>query len=69
MAVESYATQLERVQAAIARIEAGAQTVETDGERVDRGDLATLYGRERELRRLVASEARGGGRRVRQVAP
>ena len=69
MAIESYATQLERVQAAIARIESGAQLTETDGERVERGDLATLYARERELRRLVDAENRGGGRRVRQVAP
>ncbi len=61
MAVESYTAQLERVQAAIARIETGGQATELDGRRITRGDLATLYRREAQLRAMVAREAGTGG--------
>lgn len=63
MAIESYTAQLERVQAAIAKIEANGQSYEisADGSsrRYTRADLATLYSRERELRSQAAQEARG----------
>lgn len=69
MAIESYSTQLERVQETIAAIEQRGQSYGMqDGRSLTRADLATLYARERELRRLVAKETRGGAR-VRQVAP
>lgn len=61
MAAETYATQLARVQAAIAAVEQGGQTMELEGRRVTRADLATLYARERELRVLAAREGAGGG--------
>ena len=68
MATESYQTQLERVQAAIARIEGGAQDVSYEGRRVAYADLATLYARETKLRALVAREARlVAGAGVRQI--
>jgi hypothetical protein len=57
---ESYATQLDRVQAAIAKIEAGSQSYTIDGVSYTRADLATLYRRERELRTLVDRATRGG---------
>jgi hypothetical protein len=66
---ESYADQLERVQTAIARIEAGAQSVTINGRTVQRGDLDTLYAREKWLRKMAAREEAGGGIRVRQVVP
>ena len=72
MAVESYATQLERVQAAIAAVEANGQAYEigSDGvtRRRQRADLAVLYAREERLRGLAARETNGGGR-VRQTVP
>ena len=46
MATESYQTQLERVQAAIAKIESGGQDVDYEGKHVRFGDLETLYARE-----------------------
>lgn len=64
--IESYETQLQRVQAAIAAIESGAQRVDYEGRSVTRADLATLYARERELRGKVA---RGGGIRIRLGTP
>ncbi len=60
MATESYQTQLERIQIAIAEIESGAQDVTYDGKRVRRADLDVLYVREDRLRRLAARGARGG---------
>jgi len=62
MAVESYETQLERVQAAIAKIESGAQEVEYEGRRVKRADLKSLYEREAQLRSLVDKQSRRGSR-------
>lgn len=73
MAVETYTVQLERVQAAIAKIENGAQSasISSGGSNTSwtRADLATLYERETELRALVEREARGRtGRRTRSVS-
>lgn len=70
MVVETYTAQLERVQAAIAAIEAGAQqyTIQTpNGQRVvRRAELATLYKRESELRVKASREQAGvSGPRVR----
>ncbi len=72
MAIESYTTQLERVQLAIAKIEGGAQSYTTaSGRQLSRGDLAELYEREQWLRAQVARETGGssGGIRVRGVTP
>lgn len=69
MAIETYTQQLERVQAAISKIETGGQTVDWEGKRLTRGDLATLYARERELRTLAAREQSGGGMGVRFGVP
>ena len=62
MATESYQAQLERVQAAIAKIESGGQDVDYEGKHVRFGDLETLYARESRLRVLAAREAGTGGR-------
>jgi hypothetical protein len=67
MAVESYTTQLERVQATIAKIEGGAQSYSVEGNSFTRADLPVLYTRERELRALVARESSGGIRLQRGV--
>lgn len=71
MAIESYTAQLERVQTAIATIEAadGGQAVGADGQTLTRADLKTLYDREAWLRRRVAAEERGGGVGVSYVVP
>lgn len=68
MPTESYQTQLERVQAAIAAIEERGQAIGAGGRKLDRGDLATLYKREKELRALVARSTRSG-MRMRQGVP
>ena len=57
---ESLSVQLDRVQAAIGKIESGGQDVTYDGRRLTRADLATLYDRERELLRRTARAAAGG---------
>lgn len=59
LAIESIESQLERVQAAIAAIEAGAQDYMIGSRRVTRGDLATLYKRERELLQQYYEEKYG----------
>lgn len=69
MAVESYTTQLERVQTAIAKIEGGAQSYSLEGNSFTRADLSSLYTRERELRALVARESSGGGIRLQRGVP
>lgn len=53
--MESLETQLERVQAAIASIESGAQEYQIDNRRLTRADLATLYKRERTLKNEIAA--------------
>lgn len=60
MAVEDYATQLERVQSAIAAIEGGAQSYSIAGRSLSRADLRTLYEREAWLRKMVDRVSRGG---------
>lgn len=60
MAIESYTTQLERVQSAINAVESGAQSYTLKGRMMLRGDLETLYTREAYLRRMVSSDATGG---------
>lgn len=57
---ESYATQLDRVQEAIAKIEAGNQSYTILGRSFTKADLQTLYDREAWLRTKVARESRGG---------
>lgn len=68
MATETYQTQLERVQAAIAAIESGGQATDVGGRSLTRADLDTLYQRERYLRRQVA-RASAGGIATRRVVP
>jgi len=73
MAIKTYAEQLETVQAAIEKIESGAQSY-TIGEggasrQVTRATLRDLYDRETKLRSLVAREANGGGIRVNYGMP
>ncbi|MHB1297285.1 MAG: hypothetical protein ACYC0B_02050 [Gemmatimonadaceae bacterium] len=59
---EATTTQLDRVQAAIAAIEGGAQSFAVLGRVYQRGDLATLYAREEQLLRRIEQESRGGSR-------
>lgn len=66
---ESYETQLERVQLAIAAIESGAQSYSIAGRSLSRADLETLYAREARLLALIGRVARGGGIRVRLGTP
>ncbi len=60
--------KLDRVQAAIAKIENNGQDMTYDGKRVTRADLNTLYTRERQLEREIDRESRGGIR-VRRGTP
>lgn len=64
----TYAEQLESVQNAIASIEAGNQSTSILGRSFTKADLATLYTRERWLRKMVARESRGG-LRIQRVVP
>ena len=57
--MESLETQLERVQMAIAAIESGAQSYQIANRKVTKGDLATLYDREKSLKAEIA-RASGG---------
>lgn len=59
---ETTTVQLERVQAAIAAIEGGAQSFSVLGRVYQRGNLKDLYDRERELQARLEREARGGSR-------
>lgn len=71
MAIKTYTEQLESVQAAIAVIEAGAQSVDFMGKKYTYGDIAVLYAREERLMPLAKRESSGrsGGIRVRPVTP
>lgn len=69
MATETYQTQLERVQAQIAKIEEGFQSYSIAGRSASRARLEALYEREKYLRTMAARESRGGGIRVRGVTP
>lgn len=53
--MESLETQLERVQAAIAAIEAGAQEYYIGKSRIRKADLNILYKREADLQHAIAS--------------
>lgn len=53
--VETLETQLERVQAAIAAIEGGAQEYQIDNRRLTRASLSTLYARESSLKNAIAA--------------
>ena len=57
--MESLEIQLERVQKAIAAIESGAQSYQIANRKITRGDLATLYARERSLKSEIAREDGG----------
>ena len=57
--MESLETQLERAQMAIAAIESGAQSYQIANRKVTKGDLATLYAREKSLKAEIA-RASGG---------
>lgn len=65
---KTYSDQLTDVQQAIADIELRGQSVDLNGKRLTRADLATLHTGERYLRRAVDRETRGG-MRIRQVVP
>lgn len=65
---ETYSVQLDRVQAAIAAIEAGNQSYTVLNRTFSKADLRTLYEREKWLRGQVAKEARGG-LRLQRVIP
>lgn len=67
MTVESYSTQLERVQTTIAKIEETGQAHDINGRMLRRADLEQLYKREKWLRKMAAREERGGIRMRRGV--
>lgn len=60
MAIESYQTQLERVQQTIADIETRGQSWSVDDRAQTRADLPALYRRETWLRKMVERESIGG---------
>lgn len=62
MAIKTYSEQLEEVQTAIGAIEGGAQMYQLNGRMLTRGNLKTLYDRERFLRKMADRESRGGAR-------
>ena len=62
MAIESYTTQLERIQSGIAKLETSLVASSSHGgNEVVRQRLEILYERERYLRNQVAEEAASGG--------
>ena len=69
MAIESYTSQLETIQAAILTIVTGGQSVSMrDGTMITKANLADLQKQERYLRRMVTREESGRtGSRVRRV--
>lgn len=67
MATKTYQEQLESVQATIEEIEIRGQSTDVNGRTLTRGNLATLYEREKYLRRMVGRAARGGVRGRRGV--
>jgi hypothetical protein len=56
---EKLEVQLERVQAAIAAIESGAQEYRIGGRSLRRADLVVLYQRERDLKQQMAEQQYG----------
>lgn len=70
MAIKTYTEQLEEVQAAISAILTGAQSVEFNGRRYIKGDLAVLFEMQKQLMPLATRESSGRkGIRVRGVTP
>ena len=66
---KTYTEQLDAVQAAIEKIEAGAQSYTgPTGRQLTRADLETLYKREERLMAKVKRES-SGGITIRQVTP
>ena len=59
MATKTLQEQLESVQAAIEKIESGAQSYGIAGRNVQRAELATLYKREKSLKNAIAKKNRG----------
>ncbi|WP_215830001.1 hypothetical protein [Pelorhabdus rhamnosifermentans] len=57
--MDTLVTQLERVQKAIAAIEEGAQEYQIGTRKLTKGDLATLYGREADLKAAIAAQNGG----------
>ncbi|WP_299393262.1 hypothetical protein [Pelagibius sp.] len=57
---KTYSEQLDEVQTAIAKIEAGGQSWSIGNRSFTRADLGELYQREERLTRLVRRESRGG---------
>ena len=55
--MDTLENQLERVQAAIAAIEEGAQDYQIDNRKVSHADLATLYKREAALKNEIARQS------------
>lgn len=60
MAIKTYAEQLEEVQTSIAKIEESGQAYSIQGRSLTRADLATLYAREKWLRRMADREENSG---------
>ena len=70
MALKTTLEQLESVQTAIATIESGGQAYSIAGRTLSRGDLDTLYAREKYLLSKYERESSGsGGIRVRRATP
>jgi len=67
--MSSLQEKLERVQAAIAEIESGAQEVTYEGRSVTRAKIEALYEREKYLEQRIARQSRGGGIRTRGGVP
>jgi hypothetical protein len=57
------------VESAIAKAQVGQSYRMADGRSVTRGDLKVLVDRQKELIRLAAREARGGGASIRLARP
>jgi len=62
MAIKTYAEQLVEVQTAIATIETGSQSYSMGSRSLTRGDLGTLYAREKWLRTMADREENSSGR-------
>lgn len=67
--MSSLEEKLERVQAAIAAIESGAQEVTYEGRSITRAKIEALYEREKYLEQCLARKNRGGGIRTRGGVP
>jgi hypothetical protein len=68
-ALGQYADKLAEVEAAIRAIHERGQRVVINGRELWRGDLEALQRERKRLEPLAQREARGGGIRVRRIAP